>query len=96
MLHDVFSKAPDVAYRDIDDQLVLVSADRGIIYTLNPVGAFIWTATDGECTVDELANAVCAAFEVDATTAQADTVEFLEELNNEGLLERASASNDTT
>jgi len=90
MLSDVFNRAPDVAFRDIDDQLVLVSADRGIIYTLNPVGAFIWHATDGTSTVQDLAGAVCAEFEVDPRTAESDTLGFLEELRHEGLLERAS------
>ena len=56
-------------------------------YSLAGVGADIWARCDGEHTADDIAQAVAAAYAVDAETARADTGRFLDQLARAGLIE---------
>jgi len=84
-LDKVFERNPDFVARKIVDEIVLVPVrgnvgDLASIYTLNPVGAFVWERLDGARTVAEVVGDVTAEFDVDTETATKDVVELLEEL----------------
>jgi hypothetical protein len=67
------------------DQAVMMSAERGCYYSVNAVGRRIWELLERPRTVDELRDALCAEFEVDAQTCEADIVAFLHDLVDNGL-----------
>ena len=54
---------------------------------LNEVSRVIWTCLQQETSVDAIVVAVTSAFEVDATQAKADVLEFLDQLRDVQLLE---------
>ena len=54
---------------------------------LNEVSRVIWACLEQETTVDAIVTAVTDAFDVDAAQAQADVLEFLEQLREIALLE---------
>jgi len=88
-----YERNPDYIFRRIADELVLVPvrqdvADMHCIYTMNPLGAFIWEKLDGRATLGDLEAAILEEYAVDAQTAAADLVEFVQELESAGAVRR--------
>lgn len=59
---------------------------NGII-TLNESGALLWKALERGADLQALADVLCAEYEVDRATAEADAEEFLNRLAAAGCLE---------
>ena len=55
----------------------------GEVRVLNAVGAYLWESLDGELTVAELATQVRQTYDVSESQAEADVLEFLDELASE-------------
>jgi|ERR1051326_342821 hypothetical protein len=77
---------PRTAWRVYDGQAVLVSPHDSTLHTLNEVGTVIWAAADGRTSARAIAARVSERFDVDAVTAERDTVMFIDELERRGLL----------
>lgn len=56
------------------------------IVVLNPVSALLWEALETEKTIDELAEIVCSNFDIDRNEAKTDISEFIESLENAGVI----------
>jgi hypothetical protein len=67
-------------------------ADLEAIFTMNEIGTAIWTRIDGQNSVDDLARALAAEFDVTDAEAAADVAAFVELLASKGLVEEAGAS----
>ena len=77
----------DLAFRQIEDQMVIVDPRGGIMHTLNEVGCFAWQQMDeGNTTLAGLIEAVVQQFEVDEGHARQDLQGFLGELEGKELL----------
>lgn len=77
---------PQVADRVIDGQAVIVLSDTGDVLILNEGGTWLWERLDGQRTVEELAVALSAEFEVSMDQGRADLQELLEELLRRGAI----------
>ncbi|MBN2804389.1 MAG: PqqD family protein [Deltaproteobacteria bacterium] len=75
-----------VAYRNIDDQIVIVQPLDENILTLNKTGSFIWTLIE-KISVDEIADEVVKKFEVNKDEALKDVIELLTALKEKNLIE---------
>lgn len=80
-------------FRKIVKEMVLVPVKQDVaemeyIFTLNEVGAYIWDKLSQATTVEEVEQAVVAAFDVDPAVAEEDIHLFLEELKALDALER--------
>jgi hypothetical protein len=79
-----FTKYPalhaQVATRIVDGEALIVLADSGQVNVLNRVGTRMWELIDGTRSVQQIADAVCAEFEVTEDQAQRDIEEFVQEL----------------
>ena len=89
-----FSKCPEVVSRRIAGEAVLVPvrsqvAELDSVFTLNNLGSVVWDLLDGERTVSQIADMVCASYEVTVEEATRDLLEFLSELESAGLIECA-------
>lgn len=77
-----------VSFEPSGDTVVILDPDGTEMTTLNPVGAVIWRAFDGNRTAAELAAALITDF--DGTTVdelERDIEDFAEELAGNGLVE---------
>lgn len=88
-----YQRNPDFIFRRIVDDLVLVPvrqdvADMDCIYTMNPVGAFIWERLDGQATLADLQAALVAEYSVEPQDAAGDLLEFVQELEAAGAVRR--------
>jgi coenzyme PQQ biosynthesis protein PqqD len=77
---------PAVQGRRLDNEAVLVLPERGEVKVLNEVGALIWQLADGTRTVAEIVTSVCAEYQVSQTQAEADVLEFIDELQAKAIL----------
>jgi hypothetical protein len=72
---------------ELEGEAVILGLDDGIYYGLDGVGALVWELLREPRGVAELRDAVTAAYEVDAATAERDLLGLLRELAERGLVE---------
>jgi hypothetical protein len=73
-----YKRDPDVSWRAIEGQAVLVHNKKGEIQVLNNVGTFIWERLDKN--TDEILDEICREYDTDKAQAQRDMQNFLKEL----------------
>jgi len=77
---------PDIIGRVVDNEAVLVMPKQGKVKVLNEVGAAIWELIDGERSIQQIATELCTQFEIDPSTAEADTIKFIADLYEKELV----------
>ena len=75
-----------LAARKVGGEMVILSAEDSSLFLLNEVGTAIWEAADGRRSIQAIADALCAEYDVDRATALADVTEFVESLTAAGIL----------
>lgn len=85
MLDKVVTRNKDVAWRVIDGEAILISAEDSMLHSLDEVGTRIWEMADGAATVGSIIQTICAEFEVDEAQAETDVLEFVTNLASEKL-----------
>lgn len=78
--------APGVIGRIVDQEAVLVLTNQAQIKVTNQTGAFIWSKVDGRLTVRQIAARLSQEFEVSTVQAEQDTLEFIQNLIDRGIL----------
>jgi hypothetical protein len=81
----VYKRDETVVTRDIVGEMILVPirgklADMQRIFTLNDVGAYIWSSLDGERSLGEICEDLRLDFDVKKEQAQRDMSDFISEL----------------
>jgi hypothetical protein len=66
--------------------LVALNVHRGVCYGLSDVGAQIWRLIANPIRVSDLCAALRDDYAVDSKTCEADVIEFLEDLIDEGVV----------
>lgn len=84
-----YEKNPSVVYREIAGEAILVPIHQDVrdmqsIYTLDSVGADIWSLIDGERTLDEIRDALLGEYDVEPDDLSKDLEEFVEQLLSVG------------
>lgn len=77
---------PDVLVTDLGDELVLMQAARGLMYSLNRTGRTAWMALPASAEV--VGEALARAFDVPPEQAGADAGALLSELAAQGMVRR--------
>jgi len=75
-----------LAARKVGGEMVILSAEDSSLFLLNEVGTAIWEAADGRRSIQAIADALCAEYDVDRATALADVTEFIEALAAAGIV----------
>ena len=87
-----FAKQGEFVSRNIAGETILVPVrgrigDLDSIYNLGEVASFLWDRIDGQTTVHQLVEGVCAEFDVAPETAEGDALEFIAHLQSARLIE---------
>lgn len=72
--------------RAVEGETLVIHLPSGNYFSLNAVGTQIWENIDGTQTPRDLAEVVVAEYDVDVERAQADVLQLLNDLANEGLI----------
>jgi hypothetical protein len=75
---------PDARVRRIGDTQLVARSDT--VMELNATGALIWKLADGKRSIEEISADVQMEYNVASGEARADTVEFITELIDAGLM----------
>jgi len=91
ILDKCFIKEKELVTRDVAGEEIIVPikghvGDLEGVFTLNEVGALIWRLIDGKTTIRQLTQAVRNEYDVEASEAEKDVVDFLRSLEDAGLI----------
>ena len=84
---DLRLRTDGVPWQQIDDEIVVLDAQRSVYLAANPSGALLWRALADGTTRDALVERLAEAFDLDRERAGADTDAFLADLRARELLE---------
>ncbi len=80
-------RSRDIASRNLDGEMVIMSAKDSTLFSLNEVATVIWEASDGKTDLETIVNAqICPRYEVDRETALQDARELVDNLVAQGIL----------
>jgi hypothetical protein len=82
----VWQKNPALAWREIDEETVIISPTESVMHELNDTGSFLWKNIDGCRTAAELAALLAENYEVTPEVALADTESLIQELASRKLV----------
>jgi Coenzyme PQQ synthesis protein D (PqqD) len=71
--------------RNVRGRITVAGADQPL--ELSDTATFLWRSIDGRRSVRDLADALCAEYDIDRDTAMADVVELVEVLNGAGVVD---------
>ena len=79
-------RAPEIIATEVDGELVLMSIEDGKYFGLDAIGSEIWRRLEVPKSVEALCGELKAHFEGDAATIERDTMAFLDQLSDSGLV----------
>jgi hypothetical protein len=77
---------PELSARVLGEEVIILDRAVNQVHQLNASAGFIWQRCDGQHTPGGLADAVVAAFEIDAETARGAVLTALRRFRQLGLL----------
>lgn len=80
------SVAPDVLFRLVGDEGVLLNLNTTLYLGLNPVGTRMWHALTGASSIQAAYNALLEEYEVEPAQLRADLEEFIQRLLGQKLI----------
>jgi len=81
------ARAPGVAWRRLEDEVIVLSGSDSSLFILNAVAGEIWEAADGKTTLSDIVvRRIIPGFEVEFEQAYEDAAEFVRALADEGIL----------
>jgi hypothetical protein len=81
-----WQKNPALAWREIDEETVIISPNDSVMHELNDTGSFLWKNIDGKKSAAELAELLVENYEVTLDVALSDTQALLQELSSRKLV----------
>lgn len=79
--------APDVLFRLVGEEGVLVNLNTEVYLGLNPVGTRMWNALSGASSIQAAYDELLHEYEVEPTQLRADLEEFIDQLRSQKLIE---------
>lgn len=83
----VISQIEEIVTTDIDGETVMMSIENGEYYGLDDIGSRIWELIEHPVKVSDLIDTLLERFDVDRETCEIDVLKFLNELNEDRILE---------
>ena len=77
---------PNVVSRVVENEAVLIIPEQGEVKVLNEVGSRIWELVDGKRSIQDISSLICLEFDVDQETAEQDTLEFISDIIDKGII----------
>lgn len=93
MSDERYERNPDFICRKIVDEMLLVPvrqnvADTDYIFTMSPLGSFIWERLDGRQTLGDIQAAITDVYDADPDVVAVDVPEFVGQLEAVGAVRR--------
>jgi hypothetical protein len=79
-------RRPEIAWRVIDDEAVIVDPKSSVVYPLNPAATRIWQLAEGKYSIDEIIDLLLDEFEAGREELEKDVIRFCIELSEKKLI----------
>jgi hypothetical protein len=89
-LRDSITVAPDVVFRELDGEAVILNLESGIYFGLDHVGTRIWQLIREHGALQKVFETMCDEYDVGSDTLERDLLQLVDELCAKRLA-RASA-----
>ncbi|HVR96943.1 MAG TPA: PqqD family protein [Thermoanaerobaculia bacterium] len=83
---------PDVLFRELGEEAVVLDPESGIYYGLNEVGTTAWKLLAGGSRLGEVKTALLAAYDAPPERIWSDLIDLIHDLSEHRLVEVLSAS----
>lgn len=83
------ARNPAILFNDFDDGIMMMDIDSGLYFDVDAIGGRIWSLLEEPATLDAICASLAEDYEVDPATCAHETMEFLGELLEKGLIQRA-------
>ena len=80
--------SPDVVFRDLEGEAVILDLASGRYFGLNAVGTRIWALLEGGTPTDRIVEAIVDEYDADAQQIARDVRGLIDELTSRGLIVR--------
>jgi hypothetical protein len=90
--HGLVAASDGVMTCDLKDTLALLDVRSNQYYSLNPVGALVWSTIQAPSSVDDICAAISEKFAVTAADCRADVELLLSKLEAAGLVRMESVA----
>lgn len=88
----VLRRNAEIIFTDLGDIVVMMDADEGRYYELDPTGARIWTLLEAERSVTDLCEALLGEYDVSPEDCRRDVLAFLERAAELGIVKVGAAA----
>lgn len=85
-LQSTIARADNLLATDLDDEMILMSIENGSYYGMGKTARRIWELIESPQTVSWLIDALSREYSVEPDVCKSDTIAYLQELCEEGLL----------
>ncbi len=86
----ILTKKDRLPWRAIENSIIIVDLTHEKVINLDGVAKTIWDWVDGKNTVNDIVSAITEIYDVSRKNALKDTVSFVEELLQRGLVYEAA------
>ena len=77
----IISRNPEVAYTQIDQQLVMLEPENAVFCDVNPIGHVLWSLLESNpLSLEALCNHIHQHYEVTAAQCAEDVTQFINEM----------------
>jgi hypothetical protein len=88
----VVARNGEIAFRELDGEVVMLSIQTGKYYSLDTVGSRVWELIEKPQSVRAVCEELVKEYEVDLTTCEADVLAFLGKLAADDLVKADDAA----
>jgi hypothetical protein len=88
-LRDAVTVAPDVVFRELDGEAVILNLESGMYFGLDEVGTRIWQLIQEHGALQRVFETMCDEFDVGSDALERDLLELVDELCAKGLVRTA-------
>lgn len=84
-----WQRNPDMISADMDGDTVMMHIERGDYFGIGGAGPRIWELLENPVTLADIVTTLCAEFQVDTATCEADLRVFMQQLQENDLIKPA-------
>ncbi len=91
------ARKENIIWNRLDDMVMVIFSEneKDRVFNLNKTAGLIWEQCDGTKTVQEIAQDVCTAYEIEHAAALKDTIECINDLKAKNIITLTNPENQS-